>query len=112
MSTQLRIFIILGCLILYSIFFNMLKKNKVYIKYTFVWLFSIFIIFIFSLFPKLIEIFSKIIGIETPVNFIFFIGILVLGLIVFSLTIASSRNSVKMTRLIQEIAILEYEKMK
>ena len=109
MDIKLRIIIIVGCFIVFFIFLNMLRKNKIEIKYSLVWLGSIFIVLIFSLFPKIIIYFSEFLGVETPINAIFFAGILILSAIIFSLTIAQSRNSTKIKRLIQKVALLEEE---
>lgn len=107
MEIKLRIIIILGCFIVFFIFLNMLRKNKIETKYSLVWMGSIFVVVIFSLFPRIIVYFSNFLGVETPINAIFFTGILILSAIVFSLTVAQSRNSTKIKKMIQKIALLE-----
>lgn len=112
MELKLQIILILSCIIMLLIFFDMLKKNKLYVKYSIIWLGSIIFILFFSLFPKIIFYISKFIGIVTPANLLFLIGILSLGAIVFSLTVSQSRNSAKVIKLSQEFAILENEMKK
>ena len=87
----------------------MIRKNKLNIKYSLVWLFSIITILLLSIFPQILYYFSALIGIEKPSNLVFVIGILFLGIIIFSLTISQSRKSTKLIKLAQEFAILENE---
>lgn len=109
MELKLQIVFILSCCILLIIFINMIRKNKLNIKYSLVWLFSIITILLLSIFPQILYYFSALIGIEKPSNLVFVIGILFLGIIIFSLTISQSRKSTKLIKLAQEFAILENE---
>ena len=56
---------------------------------------------------RLITVVSRLCGIQTPVNMLFFIGICFLLVIIFSLSTALSRNSEKLKRLTQEMGLLE-----
>ena len=107
MILKLQIFIILISLGLCGLFFEMLKKEIIQLKYSLLWLMtSVFLIFI-SLFPETVRYLSDLIGIMEPTNTVFLFSIFFLVLIVFSLSLALSKQSQRITRLSQEIALLK-----
>lgn len=87
----------------------MIRKQKIELKYTLLWLLLSFISILLSIFPKITYKMSQILGIETPVNTLFLIGIIGSLLIIFSLTVALSRNSSRIKDLTQELGILKEE---
>lgn len=109
METQLRITIIVGCLITLIFVVNMIRKERLELKYSLSWIFIDIGVLTLSIFPKLIEKISKLLGVVTPINALFFLGICFQLIIIFSLTVAQSRNSKKLKDLVQNIAMLEYE---
>lgn len=109
MSLKLQLLLILLCISALYIFFSMIKTQKIYMKYSLTWLFSIISILLFSIFPDYINKFAYTIGVSTPINALFFSAIFLLMLIIFSLTISQSRASQKISSLSQQFAILEYE---
>lgn len=66
-------------------------------------------VLVVTLVPDVMLTLSEWIGIFSPVNMVFFVGFLYLGLVVFLLSIAISRQSVRMKKMIQEIALLKRE---
>lgn len=109
MSLKVQIIIGIGIVFALLFIFNMIKKNKLELKYALSWIFVAVGILIFDLFPAIMVWTSKLIGIDTPVNMLFFFGFCFALMIVFSLSVALSRLSFRVKRLAQELAILRKE---
>lgn len=88
---------------------NLIRKNKLELKFSLIWFFFSLFLLLIGLFPNLSVVISLLFGIETPVNTIFLI--VHFGTIgtLFSLTIALSRNHVRNKNLIQEVGLLKQE---
>lgn len=113
MGTQLRVLIIILALITLMGIINMIKKEKLELKYVLLWILGTFCIISMAIFPVTIDYVAYLLNIATPINALFFLGICFILIILFSLTVAQSRNSKKIKNLAQKIALLEYEiKMK
>lgn len=105
MTKQLQYFLIVVIIILFVFFINLLRKRKLDLKYSLIWIIALLGIGIFVIFPKLIEEISNLLGIYDPMNALFFICIAFLTCICVSLTVVVSRLSERLRRLTQEIAI-------
>lgn len=109
MGTQLRVLVILGSMISLVVIVNMIKKEKLELKYSLSWIFASIAILFMGIFPKGIDFIAKILNIANPMNALFFTGICFILIILFSLTVAQSRSSRKIKDLAQKIALLEHE---
>lgn len=101
-------------LILFSAFgiffiFNMIKKYRLELKYSLLWIAMGLVLIILSIFPSVLAILSNWMSVEKPSNALFFFGIIFSMAISFSLTVALSRNSIKIKELSQEIGLLKKE---
>ena len=103
MTTALRIFIavldILGLLYI----LQLVRKNRLDLKYALSWL----VVSIMVLFPNLMEKLAEFLGIASPVNMIFFLGFIFSLAIILILTVALSINAGSVKRLNQKIAMLD-----
>ena len=63
--------------------------------------------FILVCFPQLIDWIAKTLGIASPVNMLFFLGFCFALMIIFVLTVAVSRASIRIKQLAQELALYE-----
>lgn len=106
MTVRTQVILIVFLLIILGIIINMVKKRDLELKYVLVWLGCDIVLIILTLFPKLMNWMSKILGIYDPMNMIFFLGFVVLILICFSLTVTLSRVTAKVRRIAQVIAML------
>jgi hypothetical protein len=88
---------------------NQIVKYRLELKYTLLWLFLSVITIVLAVFPKISFDLARLFGIETPVNVIFLLGILLSLLIVFSLTVALSQHVVRIRQLSQELGICRNE---
>lgn len=87
-----------------------IRQSKLQIEYTIFWLVFAGILVMFSLFPELVALFTRMVGMQLPVNFIFLFFIFVLMLKLFFTTIELSALENKVKDLTQEIALLEKER--
>ncbi|MCI8994618.1 MAG: DUF2304 domain-containing protein [Lachnospiraceae bacterium] len=87
-----------------------IRQSKLQIEYTIFWLVFAGILVVFSLFPELVALFTRMVGMQLPVNFIFLFFIFVLMLKLFFTTIELSALENKVKDLTQEIALLEKER--
>lgn len=84
-----------------------LRKEKLNLKYSLVWIFFVVIMYLLILFPQLVNYISILLGIKSPVNAVFVIESLFVLLILLSLTAIVSTQMVKIRKLSQSLAILE-----
>lgn len=109
MALQLRILILIGCLIALYTIIHMIKKENLELKYALSWIGASFAILIIAVFPRIIEVLADYLGIISPMNGLFFLGIVFNLLIIFSITVAQSRSSKRIKELVQKVALLEEE---
>ena len=107
LELRISMLIIIAAFVVF--FIIILRKQKLNLKYCLVWLFALFNIAIFCIFPGLLDILSDFLGIGIPVNTLFLVCIAFLACICISLTIVVSRLSDRLRKLAQNIAILERE---
>lgn len=86
---------------------NMVRKNKLDLRYGLIWIIVGIIIVILDFSPKLLSALTKFMGIELPINMLFFLGFCFSLIIMFSMTKTISDLVHKVKRLTQEIAICE-----
>lgn len=105
MSVKLRVLII-ACMIL-SIFYIVrnVQKKIVSFKYGLGWILISVVIMIFAISPAVLTGISHFFGVADPVNMLFFMGMILLILIIFSLSKSVSDLSDKVKQLAQELAI-------
>lgn len=87
---------------------GLIKKNKLELKYVLSWLFLELGILIITLIPNLLNVISKVLGIYNEINMLFFLGFVFIILVIFSLTMSLSRNSERVRKMAQEIALNSY----
>ena len=107
MSLKLKLVLAAFVLVYLIIVLYLVRKNKINIKYSFIWLFCGAFMFVALLIPGFIEILAKILGFQTITNMLFFLGIFLLLFISFTLTVIVSTQNKKIRLLIQEISILK-----
>lgn len=107
MFIELRCGLILVSLILLTVILIILKKGRIPVKYSLIWLFSSVLILLLALFPNMFWMISKMMGFVTMSNMIIGIFIFILLIITLSLTVIVSGQKKKNTLLIQEISILK-----
>ena len=78
MSVGLRVILILFSVLTMLFIVKRIRQSKLQIEYALFWIgFSIFLIII-SVFPQIVYWFTDLIGIQSPVNFVFLVIIFIL----------------------------------
>ncbi len=109
MSVVLRIFLLLASLVSFFYITRKLKKCEVQVPETVFWIVLSVVFIVFSIFPQAADVGASVMGVVTPVNFIFLIIIALLLLRVFLLTIRVSKLEYKVNSLVQELAVRKNE---
>lgn len=106
---NIRIQIIVGVIVLLAlgVIVNMIRQKKLELRYALSWLGVGVAILILDCFPQLITWLSEKVGIASPVNMLFFFGFCFSLMIIFVLTVAVSRMSIRIKELTQELALFE-----
>ncbi|MCX7773253.1 MAG: DUF2304 domain-containing protein [Clostridia bacterium] len=109
MSSVLRIFLILGSCCFFILIVNMIRTKKLELKYALTWLFTSLSFIILSFCPQIVYFIGSILHTELPVNALFLCIFFLLLVLIFTLTIAVSRQGTRIKCLIQEIGLLKEE---
>ena len=110
MSPVFQGLLILGAILMTYIILKKIRQSKLQIEYAIFWIIFSGILLIFSVFPFLVALVTRLIGMELPVNFIFLLFILILILKAFFQTIETSALENKVRNLTQRLAIEEKER--
>lgn len=108
---DIKIQIIIAVIIVSAlcIIVNMIRKKRLELRYALAWLMVGGSILVLDCFPGLMTRISRVLGIASPVNMLFFFGFCFSLSIIFVLTIAVSRMSIRIKQLAQELALHEKE---
>ena len=107
MNTQLRLFLMAGLVLVMLIFMKAIKDKRLELQYTITWLALLLAGLILVIFPRLLSLISRWVGIAVPVNTLFFLGFCFSVVLIYRLTLVVSKQSNQITKLTQEIAILK-----
>lgn len=110
MSTTLRIVMLLFSIISLIIVIGVTRNNKMYQRYSAVWIIFSLLMVIISIFPNIVYSISKFIGFEKPSNALFLIAIIVLYCILFYLFVKISNQNKQIHILNYELSKLKKEK--
>jgi hypothetical protein len=105
MSIVLRIALILVSFLTVIFTLKKIRKTQLDIDDAIYWIVASVILLIISIFPQLAIWASKLLGIESPANFVFLFVIFVILIRLFNLTIELSILRNRLNRLTQRLAI-------
>ena len=112
MTLKLRIIILAVLLIGFIVVVSMIRRRSLELKYALTWfVLGVSLVVAVSV-PGLLEDVSEMLGIYNPMNMVFFIGFALSIIVIFALTIALSRNSNRVRKMAQKIALNEYRSNK
>jgi len=109
MNAILRIFLIAGSLISFIYILRKIKKSKMQIEDSIVWILWSIAIFLVSLFPAPIIYISTILEIQSPANFVFLLLLFYLYFRIFSMTVKISQLKEKNKDVVQKVSLLEHK---
>lgn len=107
MTPILRIILIAASVCTMGYMLRKIRQSKVKIEYSIYWIVFSCILIIFSVFPQIPSTLSKILGIQTPVNFIYLFIIFILLIKLFYNSLLLSKLEEKITNLSQRVAVEE-----
>ena len=110
MSPVFQVLLIFGAVLMTYYILKRIRQSKLQIEYAIFWIVFSVILLVFSVFPFLVAMLTRMIGIELPVNFIFLFFILILILKAFFQTIETSALENKVRNLTQRLAIEEKDR--
>lgn len=102
-----NIFFLLIVVVMEVLVLAQVRNQKMKEKYAALWLIVGVIMIVLALFPKLLDSLSRLVGIETPVNLLFLLAIIMLMGISLHLTMAISKITDDMRTLAEEVAIMK-----
>ncbi len=111
MTPVFRIILIVVSLLTTYYILKRIRQSKLQIEYAIFWILFAGVLIIFSLFPWLVSMFTRLIGMQLPVNFIFMFFIFVLLVKMFLMTIELSALENKVKDLTQELALEEKDRL-
>ena len=86
---------------------ELIRKNRVALKYALLWLFSGVILLLLAIFPQLLDKLARLIGVYNPVNALFAIMLCCGLILMISFSVIMSGNKKAIVRLTQEMSLLE-----
>jgi hypothetical protein len=98
---------VLFCLAFLFVTIELIRRQKLQEQYALLWLLLGFVMAGFSLFPRLLQIISNTVQIAYAPSLLFLIGLLCSLTLILHLTIVISKLHRRVTRLIQELALLQ-----
>lgn len=110
MNIRIQVIVAVFIVMALVIIVNMIRKKSLELRYALAWLIVGIGILLLDLFPIMIEWLSDIMGIFSPINMLFFLGFVFSLCIIFVLTVAVSRMSLRIKELAQELALLKKKK--
>ena len=105
-TVKLQLILCITSVIVFLVVFQSNRKRKLEIKYSILWFFLSVILIILSIFPKIALLLANFVGIETPINLLFLIGIFLLFSLLFHLTFTVSKLYIKQKSIVQKMALL------
>ena len=107
MNIRIQIIIGIAVILALGVIINMIRNKRLELRYALAWLIVGGGIFILDCFPQLITWMARKLGIASPINMLFFLGFCFSLMIIFVLTVAVSRASIRIKELAQELALDE-----
>ena len=106
-SKTLQIMMFAALAVYFLLLFFLLRKKRLNLKYTLLWLFSGVFMLILAICPQIVSAFSRLVGIQLPVNAVFAVAFFCVLMILMSLTVIVSRLNEQVKQLTQHFALLE-----
>lgn len=106
MSSGLRILLLIFSILWILGLLFLLKKGKIPVKYSIIWLTAIFILLLVAIFPTFFIRMTTLLGFQTTSNMIIGIILTLLLLITLVLTMIISNQKRLIKNLIQEVSII------
>ena len=107
MSLELKVIALIFLLFIILLIFNLIRKERVSIKYSIIWLTSLIVIFFFIVIPGFLSFATDLLGFQTSSNMVISLLLAVLIIISIMLTVIVSKQKEQIRLLIQEISLIK-----
>ena len=107
MPLPLRALLIVGSLLFFLVLLYLLKRKKLNVQYSIIWLTFGAVMLLFALVPAVVAFIGNIFKFEMPANLVFTILFVFVLLLLLSLSIISTGFADRIKRLTQSQALLE-----
>ena len=107
MNSTLRLFLIAAMAVYFLILILFVRRHGLSLKYSLLWIGMGIIILLLILFPQILTFITGLLGVYSEMNALLSAMVLFLLLLEISLTAICSRLNTKLTRMIQQTALLE-----
>ena len=108
MTNLLKVEMIVIAIVFVILVFRAVNRRQLQLKYSLVWLILSFGMILIAIFPQIMDWISVAMGIQTTSNFVYLIGIVLLLIILFFVTIMLSKQSERIRLLVQTVSIDKY----
>lgn len=98
---------ILGALLILVVVVELLRRGKLRERHTFWWLIAGALSLLVAVFPSILEGLASLLGIDVPVNLVFFVGIVVLFLVCIQQSTELTRTEERTRTLAERVALLD-----
>lgn len=109
MTVRLQIVIGVILVVFMMIIINMIRKKKFDLRYALSWLAMLVVALLFDIFPGIVFGMAHLMGIDIPSNMVFFVGLILSVILIFTIAVSVSRMSNRVKKLTQELALLQKE---
>jgi hypothetical protein len=107
MAIEIRIFLLVAVILYFLEIIHLLKKRRLNLKYSLLWLAVGVLMILFIIFPQIITAFSNLLHFQSSMNALYILLIGFLVIICVALTSIVSRQNGHIKRLTQNAALLE-----
>jgi len=98
---------ILFCLFFLGVVIELIRRKKLEERYSILWIVIGFVMLVLSIFPNFLEVVSEMLNVIYAPSLLFFIGYVFALVFILHLTTVVSKLHRQITRLIQEVALLQ-----
>lgn len=109
MTLTLRIVLIVASVLVVFYTIRKIRKSQLNIDDSVFWIGFSVMLLIMSIFPQVVTFFTQLLGIASPVNFVFLFVIFLILIKLFKLAIDLSITKHRLNHLIQRIAIINHD---
>lgn len=109
MDILLHFMLIVGICLYFIILIYLVRSQNLNLKYTLVWFSLGLILLIITIFPSIVSIISMLLGIHSDVNSVFLLLFFFMLIIMMQLTAIISRYNIKVRKMAQKQALIEYK---
>ncbi len=105
MSASVRVILLVGAVCTFLYVFKGVKKARFRAQETFFWLFLSLLFVILGAVPGIVEWFSKVLNVASPINLVFLVVIFLLLIKVFAMDRKIAKTEHQLTEMTQKLAI-------